>query len=386
MRPLSLKTREQRVLQDFNQALIGSVDLRDVMSNAFSLLTKLVPADRGALCVTRPGTTTDYFWELANVPPAWFTSYPEMVKHDLVRQAVVRRPNQVLCEQEIAPRSVFEENPWVQRSRELGMSLSHVMSVLISNEPSWHGGITLYREEHPAFSERHQLLLGKMVPSLMLAIRRCRLIEADVHRSRLLEWLFQHFRGAQVVVVRPPAQEVMRTPGATALLEKWFLPHEQRRGGLATPLLEQFAKVLALSETGTPPRDVWWDVGERENLKVSFVELPPDTEHRRRWAWVLEEIPHQLALPWRWGEQLSQEERAILVSWCRARPALALRKGLSAREFETAQLSATGMEVATIAEELGCAPETVRVHLHNIYNKLGAENLAMLLIRVFQNR
>lgn len=386
MRTLTLKTREQRILRDFNHALLGSLDLKAVMTNAFTLLADLVPADRGALCVTRPGTTSDYFWELANVPPSWFASYPEMVEHDLVRQAVLRSPNQVLCEQQIAPRRVFEENAWVQRSRELGMSLSHVMSVLLLHEPGWHGGITLYREHRHSFSERHQRLLQEVVPSLLLAIRNCRLFGAEVQQRRLLEWLFHHYRGAEVIVLIPPAQEVMRTEGATALLDKWFLPHEQRRGSLPAPLLEQFTKVCALSELGTPPLDVWWDVGEGENLKVSFVPLPREADHPQHWAWVLEEVPHRLALPWRWREQLSETEREILDCWRRARPTLSLKKGLTDREFETAQLSVTGLEVATIAEELRCTPQTVRVHLHNIYNKLGAENLAILLFRVFQHR
>jgi DNA-binding CsgD family transcriptional regulator len=356
------------------------------MAHAFSQLSALIPADRGALCVTRPGTTSNYLWELANVPSTWFASYAEMVEHDLVRQAVLRSPNQVLREEQIAPRSVFEENPWVQRSRELGMSLSHVMSVMLLHEPGWHGGITLYREHRYSFSERHQLLLQEVVPSLLLAIRNCRLFGAEVQQRRLLEWLFHHYRGAEVVVLIPPAREIMRTEGAIPLLEKWFPPHEQRHGNLPAPLLEQFARVCALSEQGTPPLDVWWDVGETENLKVSFVPLPQEEERPRHWAWVLEEVPHRVALPWRWREQLSETERQILECWRRARPALALKKGLTEREFETARLSASGNEVATIAEELGCAPQTVRVHLHNIYDKLGAQNLAILLYRVFQHR
>jgi DNA-binding CsgD family transcriptional regulator len=387
MRLPTLKTREQRILRDFRDALIGAVSLKGMMSDAFSSLSQLVPADRGALCVTKPGTTHDYFWELANVPPAWFIGYAEMEKHDLVRYAVLRRPNKVLCESDIASPRTFQENLWVQRSQELGMSLTHVMSVMLAKEPDWHGGITLYREERSAFSERQQSLLEhEVVPSLLQAISRCRRLEADVKPSRLLEWLFHHFRGMGVVVVVPPAQEVMRTEGTDALLKKWFLPHERRRGSLPSPLLEQFATVLRLSEGGTPPRDVWWDVGEHENLKVSFLQLPPEEEQPSRWAWILEEVPHPVLLPWNWREKLTEQEQQIFDCWRRARPRLALKERLTPREFETAQLSITGLEITTIAEELGCEPATVRVHLHNVYNKLGAENLAMLLSRAFRHR
>lgn len=387
MRILSPNRQEQRVLRNLRDALIGARNLKAVMAESLPFLTQLVGADRGALCVTQPGTTRDYIWELAEVSPSWFAGYAGMEEHDLVRRAVLRRPNQVLCESEIAPLREFKKNAWVQRSRELGMSLTHVMSVLIAKEQGWHGGITLYREQRRSFSERQRSLLQhEVIHSLLQAIGRCRLFQEDVNPGRLLEWVFRHIRGMEVIVLVPPARELMRTQGATALLDRWFPLHEQRRGTLPSKLLEQFANVLRLSGKGPLPRDVWWEWGEHADLKVSFIPLPPEADQPERWAWVLEELPHRMALPWNWQEKLSEPERQVFECWRRARPHLALRKGLTPREFATAQLSVDGLEVDTIARELGCDPSTVRVYRHTIYTKLGVANVAMLLARAFRHR
>ncbi len=388
MRRWRRKTREQRILDDFRDALFSSISRKALLADTFSLLARLVPADRAALCITRPGSTSDYFWELANVPPAWFANYTDKAEYDLVRNAVLLQPNRVLCESEIASPRAFEENPWVQDSLQLGMKLSHVMAVLISSkEMDWHGGITLYREQRRAFSERQRLLLEReVVPSLRQAIDNCRLFREEVQHRKMVEWLFQHHKSTGMVVLVPPGREVMRTMGTTDLLDKWFLPYQQRQGGLPQPLLDQFAIVLRLFEQGGAiPDGVWWDRREDESLKVSFVVLPREGEQPRKWAWVLEEIPHKLVVPWDWRDELSGTEREIVECWRKIRPDLAREKGLTPREVEIAQLAITGREIAQIAKDYKCSAKTVRVHLHNIYEKLSVEGLADLLRYVFEH-
>jgi len=49
------------------------------------------------------------------------------------------------------------------------------------------------------------------------------------------------------------------------------------------------------------------------------------------------------------------------------------RAALSAREMEIVRLAARGLHNRPIAEELSITEGTVKVHLHNIYEKLGLE-------------
>lgn len=46
--------------------------------------------------------------------------------------------------------------------------------------------------------------------------------------------------------------------------------------------------------------------------------------------------------------------------------------GVSAREFETLELLATGLSNKEIARKLGVSPNTVKTHLARLYEKLGA--------------
>ena len=52
--------------------------------------------------------------------------------------------------------------------------------------------------------------------------------------------------------------------------------------------------------------------------------------------------------------------------------------GLTERELEVARLFASGESAKQIAQSLSIAPNTVRVHLGRIYEKLGVVNKAEL--------
>jgi PAS domain S-box-containing protein len=68
-----------------------------------------------------------------------------------------------------------------------------------------------------------------------------------------------------------------------------------------------------------------------------------------------------------------QENRA-------ARPARSRRAGqLTRREQESLRLVAMGMTTTAAAEELGISPETVRTHVRNAMNKLGARTRAQAI-------
>jgi DNA-binding CsgD family transcriptional regulator len=62
------------------------------------------------------------------------------------------------------------------------------------------------------------------------------------------------------------------------------------------------------------------------------------------------------------------------------RPARARRAGqLTRREQESLRLVAMGMTTTTAADQLGISPETVRTHVRNAMNKLGARTRAQAI-------
>lgn len=56
-------------------------------------------------------------------------------------------------------------------------------------------------------------------------------------------------------------------------------------------------------------------------------------------------------------------------------------KGLTAREHEVARLVARGLTNKEVARELGLADGTVKLHVHNILQKLGEKNRYALLLK-----
>jgi two-component system nitrate/nitrite response regulator NarL len=58
----------------------------------------------------------------------------------------------------------------------------------------------------------------------------------------------------------------------------------------------------------------------------------------------------------------------------------AVRSSLSARELQVVRAVAAGLRNRAIAEQLGIAEGTVKLHLHNVYEKLGIDSRLELMI------
>lgn len=58
--------------------------------------------------------------------------------------------------------------------------------------------------------------------------------------------------------------------------------------------------------------------------------------------------------------------------------------GLTSRETEIAECVASGLQNKEIAERLGIADGTVRIHVHNIFKKLGIQNRVELANRIHE--
>jgi DNA-binding NarL/FixJ family response regulator len=59
---------------------------------------------------------------------------------------------------------------------------------------------------------------------------------------------------------------------------------------------------------------------------------------------------------------------------------------LTRREFEIARLVSEGLANKVVAGQLGVQEGTVKIHLHNIYRKLGISNRAELILNMLANR
>ena len=58
---------------------------------------------------------------------------------------------------------------------------------------------------------------------------------------------------------------------------------------------------------------------------------------------------------------------------------------LSPRELDVAMLVSQGLSNRAVAQALGLAESTVKIHLHSVYRKLGAANRYALLLQARKN-
>jgi DNA-binding CsgD family transcriptional regulator len=345
--------RESSVALQLFEALGASLDIRAVLKAAYPLLTRLVPADYGALGVSASGRPEDFHWTVAELPDAFFAAYPEMAAHDFVRSAVAARPNVVLRDEEMVSRRELESNPMYRRAREVGAPLEQVMAVMLHVDERWQSGLSLYRERRRPFTCDERALLQQVTPALANAVRNCHLFGAATDWKSALDTLLES-QAVSILLVASDGQEVGRSAGVTRLLSRWFSPHELRGAYLPTPLASGFESAVA----GGPPI-TWQKRAGDTTLEVSLVAL---TGHAGRARWMLrfEERPASLRLPPSWQRVLTPREQQVTAAVLQ------------------------GWDNRLIAAELGCAEATVKRHLQSIFAKLGLESRAALMARAAQ--
>jgi len=356
----NLTAREQALMFDMMEALASSLALPEVLSNTYEVLARLLPAEHAALCVSKPGHSTEYDWMVAQMPPSFFARYPEMAAKDFVRKAVEQRPNVVLRETEMVSPRDLKRSPFYDHCRELSMPLEHVMAVKLDVGLEWHGGFMLYREEgRPGFSDRERALLQRLTPVLTGKIRDCRMLSDVAGRGQLLEALFRH-QGHETLVLTSSGAELMRTAQATPLLEKWFAPHERGRQGLPQVLAEHLKRLAGdRGHQVLEVPDTWQRPQSGQSLKVTFVPLP-ELAGQKLWALILQEVARETVMPSTW------------------------RTRLTPREAEVVQRLLRGWDNKLIAEDLRCKEGTVKKHLQRTFDKLGVCSRAALMCRATQ--
>jgi DNA-binding CsgD family transcriptional regulator len=349
------RAEEDRLTAQLFEALGSSLDVRTILKEAYPLLTRLVPADYGALGVSGSPDAEGFEWTVAELPSAFFASYAEMAAHDFVRSAVAQKPRLVLRDQDMVSRSELEQNPLYRRARELGAPLEQVMAVMLHLDDRWQSGLSLYRDQARPFSEIERARLQRVTPALANAVRNCQAFGAAADWKLALERLLESPAGAVVLASRQGV-EISRSDGATALLEKWFEPHERRSLRLPPAL----TGVLQQAPSNELPA-LWQKHRVGQTLQVSFSQL---TGHfgDARWLLRFEEHPTADALPGAWSAQLTSREREIvrcvLQTW----------------------------DNRLIGEMLGCTEGTVKKHLTHVYTKLGLKGRTALIVASAETR
>jgi DNA-binding CsgD family transcriptional regulator len=338
---------------DVMEALSSSLDLSEVLKRTHEVISKKVAADYAAFCVTKPGTLTEYEWMVAQMPAQFFAHYDEMAKGDFVRDAVMRQPNLVLRDTEMIPREELERSLMYQRCRELGMPLEHVMAVLLDMGHDGHGGFMLYRDKRYPFSEQERALLQRLTPMLTTTLNNCRKMR-EVRSDRWVLEEMLRMEGSECVVLTMAAKELMRTGGATRLLEDWFGSSECGRHRVPAVLVERLVRLVSNPSLVQTGQNVWKEGRSDRDLVVKFSPLAvPDGRHL--WVLSLREVFHAVAVPLKWSTKLTKRELQVVTCLLR------------------------GWDNRTIAEDLKCSVDTVKKHLQHIFDKMGVDQRAQLI-------
>jgi DNA-binding CsgD family transcriptional regulator len=344
--------QELHILFELLEVLQTSLDTMQALGAAYPLLCRLVPVDHGALCVSRPDDQRLYDWTVAEIPEAFFRDYADIAAHDFVRTAVAQQPNVVLCDHEMIPAGIkIQQHPLYDYSRSNGLPIEQVMAVMFSSEPSWHGGLTLYRDRCRPFSEHERSILQFLTPYFSATVANCRRFGALSHWSSMLETSLSLHRTA-VLVLSPKLRLIAASPGVGCLFERCFGRGELQRDGLPMALAAQIQRLPreVLPLTPLPP---WTPKRRGSGLVVTFVPVMKDLG--LHWLVLLDEIPEE---------------------W---------RAALTPTEIDVAVRVAQGWDNELVADDIGNATATTRTHLFRIFDKLGVDNRAMLQAR-FRSR
>lgn len=347
----------ERTLIQLMAALNSSLNLKEVLSTSYEVLSRLLAADYAAICVSKPDRQAEYDWVVEKIPKAFFARYAELADGDFVRLAVMRNPNKVLRDSEMLSRAALKRSAFYRYCRELQMPLEYVMAVLLDVRLDWHGGFTLYRESpRRPFSDRERSFLQQLTPVLASTVRNCRMVSEMKERGALLETLFHH-TGTEKLVLVPRGPELMRTEGFTPLMRRWFAPVEFNDRGLPTVLVDQMARLASLERPFAFGEDLWERQGADRDLRVTFVPLP-EQGGRRPWALLMEEVLHLKSIP------IPQEWHALFTP----------------KELQVVEWMMRGVDNLSIAEQLHLSINTVKTHQKSIYAKLAVPNRAKLIL------
>jgi DNA-binding CsgD family transcriptional regulator len=334
-------TLREQVLLSLNDSLW----LPDVLERTRDALLQLIPADYMGLCILTPGQPVEFEWLVPGPRVALLEQYGEHAEHDFMHKALVHQLDVVKRDSEILSRKELERNPLYQRSRELEPRLEHVMAVLMPVRPGVFAAVAFYRIRRRPFTQKNGADFQRLTGHLVRTVGNCLDMATAATGDRLMEELNKR-QDAEVIVVRPPARERMRSPGATALLKKWFGGSELHRSGLPRVLAERLDALVRMNASARLKADTWVDSRDDVRLLVRFIELPEPDGRPSAWALRLHEFSHSIPLPDEMARQLSR------------------------RQIEVAKGMLRNWRNKQIASDLGCTLGTVKAHARESFEKL----------------
>ncbi|WP_338865490.1 helix-turn-helix transcriptional regulator [Myxococcus stipitatus] len=355
--PVDLSAHEARHHRAMLEALVTSGDLPTLLTNLRDTFPKLVDADCVALCVSRPGNPTDYEWMVSGGPERLLNEYASLGPDDFVRPAVLRAPGTVLRDSEMLPSGAVKKTAMYRRSQQLSLKLQRVQSVVLTLQPEWHAGLTLYRDRDIAFSDRDRALQQMVTPLIAKAVINCRTLATQAMGTALLDELMMRRDGAYLVV-DSHLREKLRNHRAGKLLERWFKPGECDTSGLPRKLVERLRE-LDKSDTPPPGMDVLHASCPDGMFTATFSRLPSH-DGSRLWAIMLYEPMGVVQLPHGFEKGLTDREREVIL--------VALEK----------------LKNKEIAERLGITLETVKSHRSRALDKMHVDDYSDLLHEIIK--
>jgi DNA-binding NarL/FixJ family response regulator len=205
-------------------------------------------------------------------------------------------------------------------------------------------------------------------------VRRIRIVLADDHVI-VLDGLEQLFR------LEPELEVVARSTTAEAAVKA---VQEHRPDVLVLDLVmpghDGMWVLRELSELNLPTRTVLLTAHVEENRLVEAIRLGV-------WGVVLKEMAPRMLMECvrkvhageKWLEQQSVT-RAIERMQRRESEIDRLTRLLTPRELEIVRLASEGLRNKEIGERLSITEGTVKIHLHNIYEKLGVTGRSQLIL------
>ena len=205
-------------------------------------------------------------------------------------------------------------------------------------------------------------------------MKRIRIVLADDH-AIVLDGLEQLFR------LEPEFEVVARSTTAEAAVK---VVQEHRPDVLVLDLVmpghDGMWVLRELSELNLPTRTVLLTAHVEENRLVEAIRLGV-------WGVVLKEMAPRMLMECvrkvfageKWLEQQSVT-RAIERMQKRESEIDRLTRLLTPRELEIVRLASEGLRNKEIGERLSITEGTVKIHLHNIYEKLGVTGRSQLIL------
>jgi DNA-binding CsgD family transcriptional regulator len=350
-----LTRREQSLVFDVSAGLADATDLAEMHAATETALMELCGAQHVALCLIQADEEGIAFEWKTHTLGRLLKDYGQWALNDFVGRAVMRHPNQVLSDAEMLSGQKLEHTETYQRSRESGVLLRHAVSVCVA--PGGHrvqGGVTLYTERSKPFSAKSRYVLQRFVPTLAGRFQGIIRSSALASRNQVMEEVSA--RSAASLVLNARGKEVLRTRTVTDILERWFSRSSRGPGGIPREWETQLATLVKAGGQVAPELFLWRKASSEQTLDAVFTPLPLN-QGGPLWEVRIRERPHQPVLKESW------------------------RRLLTPRQIEVANCLLRGVEDKDIAQELKCAPGTVKKHLQAIYSKVGVQGRAEFIYR-----